>query len=206
MLLSHNVRKFLRPPPWLRLIRHPVRTHHFPVCLTEPPDRTGEIVHLRSAVDQQRSCHIEVTRVRLVGNVQMVAVSHHPYFSLTSLRQWYYHEISGDGRLLHPVEGTLRRGAGLEVKYGLHQRLADVRVPTSHHEELLVGFVILWFLGAHCLINGWSRHGGVEAFRVAGVGNVGRVWGSLRMENISQNKWLSIVGPMIEKHLLMFYY
>lgn len=31
-----------------------------------------------------------------------------------------YQEISDDWWLLHPVEGTLRGGAGLEIKYGFH--------------------------------------------------------------------------------------
>lgn len=124
-----------------------------------------------------------------------------------SLFQWCYHKISGDGRLLHPVEGTLRRGAGLEVEYGLHHCLADVWVPASHHEELLVWCVTLWLFGAGCLVNGWGHHGGVESFRVAGVGNVGRVWGRLRTEKISKNNWSSILGPwsnMIKQRVLMF--
>lgn len=98
-----------------------------------------------------------------------------------------YQKISGDGRLLHSVEGALLRGAGLEVEYGLHYCLAAVRVPASHHEEVLVRVVTLRFLGARCFVNGWGRYAGVKALRVAGVGNVGRVWGGLRTEeNVSK--------------------
>lgn len=97
-----------------------------------------------------------------------------------------YHKISADGRLLHSIEGALLRGAGIEVEYGLHQCLAGFRVPVSHHEELLVWVVILRFLGAWRIINIWYHHGGVKSFRVAGVGNVIRVWGGLRMDKMSK--------------------
>lgn len=108
-------------------------------------------------------------------------------FLITPVSALYsrYQKISGDGRLLHSVEGALLRGAGLEVEYGLHNCLAHVRVPTSHHEELLVRVVTLRFLGARGFVNVWGLYGGVKAFRVAGVVNVGWVWGGLRTEKMS---------------------
>lgn len=64
------------------IISHPVRTHHFPVCLTELPDRTGELLHLRSVVDQQRPRHIVVSRIRLAATVDVVTLS--PSLSLAT--------------------------------------------------------------------------------------------------------------------------
>lgn len=161
-------------------------TYHFPVSVTELPDRAGELLHLWSGVDHQRPCHKEVSGVRLAGTVETVTVSRHPCFSAPLRFSQCYHKISADGRLLHSIEGALLRGEALEVEYGLHQWLAGFRVPVSHHEELLVWFVILRFLGAWRIVNIWYHHDGVKSFRVAGIGNVIWVWGGLRMDKIAK--------------------
>lgn len=82
MLLPHNVREVLASSSLPMVDMRPVKTHLFPVCLTEVFDRTGELLHLRSVVDQQRPRHIEVSCIRLAETMEIITVSHHPCFSL----------------------------------------------------------------------------------------------------------------------------
>lgn len=93
-----------------------------------------------------------------------------------------YQKVSGDGRLLHAVEGALGRRAGLKIKQGLHQALAFVRVAASHHEVLLLGVVVLGLLRALCVVNGRGGDADVEVAGVAGVDDVVGVDGLLRKE------------------------
>lgn len=93
-----------------------------------------------------------------------------------------YQKVSGDGRLLHAVEGALSRRAGLEIKQGLHQALAFVRVAASHHEVLLLGVVVVGLLRALCVVNGRGGDADVEVAGVAGVDDVVGVDGLLRKQ------------------------
>lgn len=91
-----------------------------------------------------------------------------------------YQEVSGNGWLLHAVEGALRRRAGLKIKQRLDQALAFVRVAGSHHEVILLGVIVLGLCRALCVVNGRGTHIDAEVLRVARVDDVFRVSGLLK--------------------------